>query len=546
MTLLIFECIRFLINTKLKSTLNPSKKKFNLIDSYKITDMSNNNFQKITSAHCIHQVKKIAALFLLFFLLNETKAQVGIGITPPDPSAMLHVQDTAKGLLIPRMTDVQRIAIASPAEGLLVYQTNNQVGFWYYSTGQWRNLSSLNNGGLHTIYLTDNITDAQAAAKIAAEFGPNTQEIRISRCNNLTTVDLSMATKLAEIYILGNPLLQSVNLNNLQILDGGIYIEQCPLLTAMPASQLQKIGQSSYNSYGLSVTNTGITSINFPLLTVLGGSIDIEHNSALNAVSIPLVTQHGYSSSLPIAISNNYALTSISFPALQSTRDLRMDYNHSLTNINFPVLASTKLLEISSNASLPSISLPALTTSDIVVMSNDTILTSIATTLGTSTSIGLYNNNGLTSVLFPSLTATGTFNVTNCNAVTSINLPALISSCFNITGNNALISLSFPSLTTLTIGYPLSTTSCNVNSNPNLTAMQMDNLTSFTASGIDFEQNKFPTPVINYLLAKFVSVSPPIINRSFYLNQVISAPPTGQGLVDKATLQANGNTVYTN
>ena len=42
----------------------------------------------------------------------------------PDTSAGLDVKFDNKGLLVPRMTRIQRTAIASPAEGLMVYCTN--------------------------------------------------------------------------------------------------------------------------------------------------------------------------------------------------------------------------------------------------------------------------------------------------------------------------------------------------------------------------------------------------------------------------------------
>ena len=50
---------------------------------------------------------------------------------PADSSSMLDVQSTNKGFLIPRMTESQRMAIKSPATGLLVYQTNGLEGFYY-------------------------------------------------------------------------------------------------------------------------------------------------------------------------------------------------------------------------------------------------------------------------------------------------------------------------------------------------------------------------------------------------------------------------------
>lgn len=51
----------------------------------------------------------------------------------PEPSAMLDVKSTTRGLLIPRMTAVQRDAIVSPAKGLLIFCTDNS--FYYSNNG---------------------------------------------------------------------------------------------------------------------------------------------------------------------------------------------------------------------------------------------------------------------------------------------------------------------------------------------------------------------------------------------------------------------------
>jgi uncharacterized protein (TIGR02145 family) len=48
-------------------------------------------------------------------------AQVGVGTTTPDASAVLELESTTKGFLPPRMTLVQINAIATPVEGLMVY-----------------------------------------------------------------------------------------------------------------------------------------------------------------------------------------------------------------------------------------------------------------------------------------------------------------------------------------------------------------------------------------------------------------------------------------
>ncbi|MBK8845008.1 MAG: hypothetical protein IPO27_00040 [Bacteroidetes bacterium] len=55
----------------------------------------------------------------------------GVYTTTPNSSAALDIDTIGKGLLIPRMTLVQRNAIATPATGLLIYQTNSTPGFYF-------------------------------------------------------------------------------------------------------------------------------------------------------------------------------------------------------------------------------------------------------------------------------------------------------------------------------------------------------------------------------------------------------------------------------
>jgi len=84
-------------------------------------------------------MSKKTILFVVFFLLisvyfgyGQQGVSINIAGTPPDNSAMLDVSSSSKGILIPRMTSAQKMAIASPANGLLIYQTDNIIGFWYY------------------------------------------------------------------------------------------------------------------------------------------------------------------------------------------------------------------------------------------------------------------------------------------------------------------------------------------------------------------------------------------------------------------------------
>ncbi|PZR23702.1 MAG: hypothetical protein DI535_23390 [Citrobacter freundii] len=70
---------------------------------------------------------------LVFCTLLNAQNNVGVGTTTPDASAMLDVSSTTQGMLIPRMSLAQRNLIASPATGLLVYQTDNTPGFYMNS-----------------------------------------------------------------------------------------------------------------------------------------------------------------------------------------------------------------------------------------------------------------------------------------------------------------------------------------------------------------------------------------------------------------------------
>jgi microcystin-dependent protein len=74
---------------------------------------------------------------LFFLFTNTTKGQVGIGTTNPDNSSILDVESVEKGILIPRMTALERIGITSPAEGLMVYQTDDVKGFYFYDGTSW-------------------------------------------------------------------------------------------------------------------------------------------------------------------------------------------------------------------------------------------------------------------------------------------------------------------------------------------------------------------------------------------------------------------------
>jgi len=95
---------------------------------------------------------------LLFFNMNLV-GQIAINITGdvPNASSMLDVSSTEKGILIPRMTLTQRDQINSPVTGLMIYQTDNTSGFYFYNGTSW---VVVGDGAISINSLVDGKTDS--------------------------------------------------------------------------------------------------------------------------------------------------------------------------------------------------------------------------------------------------------------------------------------------------------------------------------------------------------------------------------------------------
>jgi len=93
-------------------------------------------------------MKKLSILTgMIIFFTVISYAQVGINTDAslPDPSAMLDIKSDTAGILIPRMTAVQRDAINNPATGLMVFVTDNNT-FNYFDGNIWKVIGNGDNG----------------------------------------------------------------------------------------------------------------------------------------------------------------------------------------------------------------------------------------------------------------------------------------------------------------------------------------------------------------------------------------------------------------
>lgn len=135
-------------------------------------------------------------LFLVFH--SYAYAQVGIGISSPNNSAMLEINSKNKGLLIPSislnaLTDAT--TIPSPATGLLVWNNGSgsltTTGFYFWNNTQWNLISSgagSNNGinGSSGWNTTGTNTGNYSSANTPLSLGTSTLDDLIFKVNGST------------------------------------------------------------------------------------------------------------------------------------------------------------------------------------------------------------------------------------------------------------------------------------------------------------------------------------------------------------------------
>jgi len=93
--------------------------------------------------------KKILLLIAIVMMSSYSlTAQVAVNTdgSSPDPSAMMDVSSDSMGILIPRMTETQRNTISNPETGLIIYQSDQIPGFYYFNGSAW---TAVAGSGIH-------------------------------------------------------------------------------------------------------------------------------------------------------------------------------------------------------------------------------------------------------------------------------------------------------------------------------------------------------------------------------------------------------------
>ena len=86
-------------------------------------------------------MKKVTLLLFMLSFTWFSFAQVGLNTITPDASSALDIESTTGGILIPRLSESQRDAIALPATGLMIYQTDKNPGFYFYNGTAWTKIN---------------------------------------------------------------------------------------------------------------------------------------------------------------------------------------------------------------------------------------------------------------------------------------------------------------------------------------------------------------------------------------------------------------------
>lgn len=162
----------------------------------------------------------------------------GMGTTSIDPSALLDITSTSKGLLLPRMDTTQRNAISSPATGLIIFNTTDTT-YNFYNGVSWEEVGSIIDSagiyglgyrsGEHTIndtvnmYNTNGITGANRIVTITDTLKFTGGDLRVSSLTDSNLLFLDHSTDNVGIGI-------DLPTTRLQIKGHGVTLGTSPLL----------------------------------------------------------------------------------------------------------------------------------------------------------------------------------------------------------------------------------------------------------------------------------------------------------------------------
>lgn len=172
-------------------------------------------------------------------------------------------------------------------------------------------------------------------------------------------------------------------------------------------------------------------------------------------------------------------------------------------------------------------------------------LSPIATPCGELVGVNTFGSPlpGVTSIVINHVHPQASIDIESTLNVTSIILPNLVDvDLGNVSGGSLLIfdhaaltSVSAPNLVTCRNGVVWNTLS--INTNPVLVSISVPSLAPLNGCNLDFSKNALDAATVNAILARCVAAAG-FVSGLVDLSGGTNAAPTGQGILDKATLNA--------
>ncbi|MBX3042079.1 MAG: hypothetical protein KIT33_11140 [Candidatus Kapabacteria bacterium] len=201
---------------------------------------------------------------------------VGIGTTSPDPSAILELNATDKGFLPPRMNQTQRDAIASPATGLVIYNSTS-VRYEYYNGTSWVALLGVSSIGLSApSEISVSNSPLTANGTIQLEWTDQNQNLIFASPNGSTGIPTFRALTQNDIPNLST---SKITAGNWQVLysNGSGTLSELPL--GANGSFLKSTGTASAPNFSVlsdtDIPNLDVTKITTGLLPVERGGTGV-------------------------------------------------------------------------------------------------------------------------------------------------------------------------------------------------------------------------------------------------------------------------------
>jgi fibronectin-binding autotransporter adhesin len=270
---------------------------------------------------------------------DDTNNILAIGTNTPDTSAILDLESATQGFLAPRMTTTDRNAIASPATGLLIYNTTTNE-FNVYDGGGWATITGGGGGSSVWSDLTDpgsNLSLAMGSFTSTFTYGATTGANNLfsftdTAGNTGTGNLLNLATAAGSTL---KPLSVTVNggTNALTVAASG-------LVTA------NNFASSSASLTGGSITGTPVNNSVIGGVTPAAGSFTTLTGTTVNGLTI---TNNG-GNTLNIATGKSVAINnSLTFGGTDGTSFIFPSANDTLVGRNSTDTLTNKTIAAGSN-----------------------------------------------------------------------------------------------------------------------------------------------------------------------------------------------------